>query len=906
MADVFDRQDGYDFSDRRSDSSDEFQLDIQAYLRILRKYKWAITLGSALVTAAALLYVLSVTPVYRSTATLLIESQKANTVGIEELIKGQSEDRDYYLTQYELLKSRKLAERVVAYLSLNEHVDLNPERLNTDKDVLGTVMTRLKTLFTGSSTQDENTGIVGVDQGLEQETELDLEKSEVELLRDSGVLGDAVYSMEDVKAPVSNMSEDELNRSVGRYLGKLGIQPIRNTKLVKISYESVDPEMAAKVANTVGEQYILSYLDAKMEMTMQASQWLNERLAQLKITLDASEQKLIKYKQENNLIDVNGSVAKVNETTLLLATTELAEAKSKLSDISELYEEIKAVQASSPEYLDSIPAVQDDALVRSVKIEQGQRQRELDELLNRYGPKHPKVVDAQSRLASLDTLMGQHTARIVGSIEKNYKLARQRVASLQRTLATGREEIQEIGKKSFELEDLEREVATNRNLYDTFFARVSETRSTDQMSAANARISDRAVVSHSPVKPQKQLIVGLAALASLVLLSLLAILYESMDDTIKGTADIESKLRVRLLGTIPLLKGGLFNRNRKIPINPMEIDETHSTFVEAIRTIRTALNAIGTNAEPNKTIVITSSIPGEGKSTASLNIAYAMSKLERVILIDADMRRPAIGRALNMAKKEPGLSNLISGTANVRECIKRKAIGELDVIPCGDIPDHPLELISSSRFAELLNKLGEHYDRIIIDSAPTQAVSDALVLGSLADAVVYIVKSHATSYDLVKRGLERLGQMDIHVAGIVVTQVDFDKIKAYGGDHYYQGYYDYYGYGKQSKGWKKRGQKRQQSSTFVPIDRRSSPPISVNNGGATTRAVDTESTFRSDRTRTHDESGYSRDDLVSSLDRRSNETRDDVTLDLGESVRAEETSTRRRPRRFEENDFDIT
>lgn len=895
MADVFDKQDGYDFADRRAESSDEFQLDVQAYLRILRKYKWAITLGTALVTCAAMLYVLSVTPVYRSTATLLIESQKANTVGIEELIGGQSEDRDYYLTQYELLKSRKLAERVVAYLGLNDHVDLNPERLSADKDVFATIIARLKKLFTGSpSNQEQPEAVASADQ-----QELDLNKSAVELLQDSGILGDN-YSLDDIKAPTSNMTEEELNRSVGRYLRKLDIQPIRNTKLVKISYESVDPVMAATVANTVGEQYILSYLDAKMEMTMQASQWLNERLAQLKITLDASEQKLLKYKQDNNLIDVNGSVAKVNETTLLLATTELSEAKSKLSDISELYEEVKAVQASTPEYLDSIPAIQDDALVRSVKIEQGQRQRELDELLNRYGPKHPKVVDAQSRLNSLDTLMGQHTARIVGSIEKNYKLARQRVASLERTLATGRQEIQEIGKKSFELEDLEREVATNRSLYDTFFARVSETRSTDQMATANARISDRAVVNFGPVKPQKQLIVGLAALASLVLLSLLAILYESMDDTIKGTSDIESKLRVRLLGTIPLLKGGLFNRGRKIPINPMEIDETHSTFVEAIRTIRTALNAIGNNAEPNKTIVITSSIPGEGKSTASLNIAYAMSKLERVILIDADMRRPAIGRALNMPKNEPGLSNLISGTANVRDCIKRKAIGELDIIPCGEIPDHPLELISSSRFAELLNKLSEHYDRIIIDSAPTQAVSDALVLGSLADAIVYIVKSHATSYDLVKRGLERLGQMDIHVAGIVVTQVDFDKIKSYGGDHYYQGYYDYYGYGKESKGFKKRGKKKP-ATTFVPIDRRSSPPIDSIGSGNTTRAVDLEPDVGRSR-----QVNYSRDDMVASLGKKASKDGRDVTLDLGDSAKREDSGKRRRPVRFEENDFDIT
>jgi len=204
---------------------------------------------------------------------------------------------------------------------------------------------------------------------------------------------------------------------------------------------------------------------------------------------------------------------------------------------------------------------------------------------------------------------------------------------------------------------------------------------------------------------------------------------------------------------------------------------------------------MGDSNGSRQVIVVTSSVPGEGKSTTSINLAHSLGQLERVLIIDCDMRRPTLAKAAGLDRETTGLSSLITQAASASDCIKRGMFGgSVDILPSGPLPDQPLELLSSKRFEKILEQLKMHYDRIIIDSAPTQAVSDALVISRLSDAVVYCVKSHSTSIELVRRGLQRLRQVDAPLAGVIITQVDVDKLQSYGGDYYYQGYYDYYGY----------------------------------------------------------------------------------------------------------------
>jgi len=381
-------------------------------------------------------------------------------------------------------------------------------------------------------------------------------------------------------------------------------------------------------------------------------------------------------------------------------------------------------------------------------------------------------------LDSIQNTLNTNVARIVETVENEFRLSSQRVAALESSLNQGKREIQDLGSKQFELEAIEREVQTNRDLYNTFFTRMTEADSAE---------------------PKKSLIIALAALGSLVLSMLMAFLYETMDETIRGTEDIEDKLGVKMLGILPMMKTGLIGR-KELPLNPLKIKDKKGTFFEAVNTVRTAICLDDTAEKRRQVILVTSSIPGEGKSTTSLNLAYSLSQMERVLLIDCDMRRPSIAKAIDLEKDSLGLSSLITRTSSPRECVRVGVIDRLDIITSGPMPEQPLEMLSSARFETLLEQLRTVYDRIILDCAPTQAVSDALVLSRLSDAVVYAVKSHSTGYPLIRRGIERLRQVGAPLAGVLVTQVDIEKISSYGGDYYYQGYYDYYGYNEKGKG----------------------------------------------------------------------------------------------------------
>mgnify|MGYP000639412416 CR=1 FL=1 len=817
------------------------QLDLQQYLRILRKHKWPITLFTALITCLAAYYAFTATPVYSATSTLLIEPQGTNPVTFEGLVGADTETQDYYETQFELLKSRQLAFRVIDAMDLWNLPELSPkgggagpardtgstgavttgsgieagspeEAAGGFRAALDSVVSQLGLGGDQSAAETDVTptgdNATGTVTGAEVDTSVIVDTEAMTTTTSSTT--DPVRSMSIADPNDPNSISQELDMAtmldvpettprqqtvMRNFMSRLTIAPVRKTKLVKISFESTDPALAARVSNMVGEQYIDSYLDAKMELTTKAATWLNERLQALKGTLDESEDRLIAFKQAEGLVDVDGSVGRLNEQELLLVTAELATARSELADAADLSREVAAVQAR-PELLESIPTVRSDPLIQQVKIEQGQAQRELDELLNRYGERHPRVVDAKSQLASLDNTLRGHIERVAGTIQKDYQLLQQRVATIQGKLATGKQEIQAIGTKKFELDALEREVATNQSIYDTFFNRMTEARSADGLDNANARVADYAVAPLQPVKPKKQLIIALAALASLVLSMLMAFLYEQMDDTIKGTSDVERKLGVNLLGILPLIKTGVFGKRDAsgLPLDPTTVADKKGTFAESVNTVRTALS-LGDGDAPRKVIMVTSSIPGEGKSTVSLNLAYSMAQLERVLIVDCDLRRPTMGKVAGLDRVSSGLTDLIMGAAPARDCIKRGMFdGSMDVLPAGRPVDQPLELLSSKRFAKIIEQLCEHYDRIVLDCAPTQAVSDALVISKIADSVVFAIKSHDTSIELARRGLQRLGQVNANIAGVVITQVDIDKIVSYGGDHYYQGYYDYYGY----------------------------------------------------------------------------------------------------------------
>ncbi len=640
----------------------EMEIDLRQYWRIINRYKWGILGLAFAITVLATLIVFSIEPVYRGSATLLIEQKQAKVVTIQEVYDLDGGNKEYLQTQFEILKSRELATRVVQELKLEEHPEFAP------KEEAGFSIDWRSWLPVGH-----------------------------------------------VENPLPT-EEQKLARVVDIFMGQLFIEPVRNTQLVKISFESLDPKLAAKVSNTLAQAYIDSQMEARIAMTEQAANWLTQRLGSLKAALELSEQKLQGYREKNDIVEtgssegIAGGILALNARQLQDITERVIAAQFKLSGISQ-----------------------------------------------RYGPKHPAYQQAELDLAEA-----------------------------QLAMQAARQNAMQVTRKEFGLQELLREVQTNRNLYDTFFTRIKEANETRQLETPNARVIDPAVVPRIPVKPKKSLTMALAFVLSLMLGTMLAFLLDYLDSTFKGADDVEARLGVPMLGLLPIVR----RKQENVVGRPLFLESDQQGFAEAVRTVRTGVVLSGLDTD-HQIVVVTSSVPGEGKTTSSINLALAMGQMEKVLLIDADMRRPTIAKSLGIPGSSPGLSNLVAGTSEAAQCIHHHDEGNIDILPAGLIPPNPLELLSSKRFKDALLQLAEQYDRIVIDSAPTLAVSDALVLATLANAVIYVVKSDSTAFHSARSGIQKLQRVNAPLTGVVLNQVNLTKASKYGS---YYGYYDYYGY----------------------------------------------------------------------------------------------------------------
>jgi succinoglycan biosynthesis transport protein ExoP len=714
-------------------------IDLRQYWNTIMRHKWGILGFAFVVTLLATLVVFSIAPVYRATATLLIESKQAKVVSIEEVYGLDSSNSEYYLTQFEILKSRKLAEKVIQKYGLVEHPEFNREpAIDFNwRDYAGSFIPDL--------------------------------------------------------APEEPTEEQRFQLTVDAFIERLTISPVRKTQLVNISFDGYSAQFAAQMANAVGEAYIESNLEAKLELTVKASSWLNERLGGLKDKLRESEQRLQAFRDREQIIGDNGGLD-IASTELDLVAGKLVDARRQRLELENLYREIRAIGSNADaERYERIPAVLGHPVVQSYKESLLKVEQKKSELAKRYGPKHPKMIAVNSELSSARRSLDRQIMSVVNGIENQYRVARASETSLENSLGSTKQEMQGLKRKEYQLKELEQEVETNRQLYDTFFTRLNETAATGDLESANARIADPAVAPLRPAKPKKGLIMALSFVVSLMFGVMCAFLLEAINNTIRSSGDVQSKLGRTMLGLLPKLDG---KKGEKVSYRHY-IEDSKSGFSEAVRTIRTGL-VLSSLDNPHKVIAVTSTVPGEGKTSTALSLAYSLGQMERVLLIDADMRRPSVGKLFKFASNAPGLSNLVAGTAPLEECVHTMEAEGIDVISAGVIPPNPLELLSSARFAKALAVLEKRYDRIVIDTAPCQAVSDSLVLAPLVGSMVYVVKADSTPAPQVKAGLKRLDEVKAPLVGVVLNQVNLKKATRYYGEGY-SGYYDVYGYGADEK-----------------------------------------------------------------------------------------------------------
>jgi capsular exopolysaccharide synthesis family protein len=713
-------------------------IDLGHYWSVVRRQFKKIIALSSVATLIAILVVLSLTPKYSATSTLLIEASENKVLSIEEVYGLSSNGSEYFLTQFEILKSRDMAMRVVKKLNLVNSAEFNP--------------------FHKSN-----------------QTSFSIKATILEMINGE---------------PEPPTEKQILAKTIDNFWSAVSIAPVRKTQLVKISVESEEALFAPIAANAMADAYIESQLEAKVGLTQQAADWLGDRLGGLKEKLNVSEHKLQEFREKNNLIDIEGVNTLVTKELDQVAGR-LVSVRIELLDFKTRYNQLQSLKDMSYNSLSSLPFILNNPLVVLLKESESSAELKVSELSDRYGDKHPKMMAARSDLKAVRASLLTQMERIADGSEKDYSAAKSKEKSLVAALDETKARMLSINRTEFELSDYVRNVRANRALYETFFKRINETAETSTLRTANARIVDAAVIPEAAFKPKKKLIVMLVLVVSLMFGVALAFLLDALDSTIKHADDVDYKLNASMLGLLPLLPVSKDKSTAENAEVRAFMHGNHTGFKESVRTLRTSIT-LASLEKPVHTLLFTSSVPGEGKTTTSVNLACAYGQMEKVLLIDADMRRPTVAKQLRLPQGSRGLSNAVAYPEMLDDSIHTIEDLGIDVMPAGAIPPNPLELLSSKNFTEILETLKTRYTKIIIDSAPMQAVSDALYLSTLTDGIIYVIKADATGDKLVKSGLSRLDDANARVLGVVLNQVDVEKEARYGGT--YGGYYDNYDY----------------------------------------------------------------------------------------------------------------
>jgi polysaccharide biosynthesis transport protein len=595
-------------------------------------------------------------------------------------------------------------------------------------------------------------------------------------------------------AAASNLTD------LGRALaGQIAVKPLKDSRVALITVTDRKPQRAALVANTIADTYIEYNLDYKLEGARSAMAWLAEQEADLKRQLEGSELKLYQFKKDRNLLAVS-----LDDKQSMLSQN-LASVNAKLTDlhIHVLEQDAKrrliekARNNISEE--ETLPEIRSNAAITTLRAAFVAMAKEYSDLSSKYGPEHPRMKAIAAQMDSTKKAYQDEIDVILASFEKSYQAMIDNERSLKILMEKQKQEAIELSKLEVEYKPLQRSSEQNTKMYGLIATRQKEIDITGPMRTNNVRILERAVVPGVPVRPKpvQNLLMGL--LIGLATGIALAFVIEALDNTLKTQADVEQALGVPVLGLVPIIGavagGEAVQDNDRVRERDLGVFlDPKSVAAECCRSIRTNILFMSPD-RPLKTMVVTSPSPQEGKTTTAINLGVTMAEAGgRVLIVDTDMRRPRLHRSFGVPN-HTGISSVIVGKATIQEAVKRTDVPNLDVLPCGPVPPNPSELLHTDRFGIVLAECAKLYDRIILDSPPTSAVTDPAVLGNLADGVVLVVKAGETTRESAMHARRQLVGAKARIFGVVVNAIDFSN-PAYGYEYYYRNYYRYgYTYG---------------------------------------------------------------------------------------------------------------
>ena len=689
-------------------------FDLANYLRLAVKHRFLI-LGSAVAAVLiGLILTLLTAPRYTATATIQIDREAARVLDDEGVAPAESmiAGMEFFETQYGLLRSRSLAERVI-----------------------------------------DSLGLATSDAFLEQMGETP-PRSEGTAAQRTGARRDAV-----LKVVQDN----------------LGVSPVRGSRLATISFDSPNPQLSARIVNAFAENFIQSNLDRKFESTTYVREFLEEQIAQTKSRLEEAERELVGYAAGESIVNVaeseNGAQSLAGNNLVALNSA-LAQARAGRVAAQEKWRQAQTAA------LMSLPEVLQNGTIQTLTEQRAQLDAEYQQKLGVFKPDFPAMMQLKAQIDELDRQINTLANSIRSSIRGQYEVALNQERALQGQVSSLTGEVLDLRDRSIEYNILQREVDTSRALYDALLQRYKEVSATNGVTVNNISIIDRADVPRHASSPKMLVNLAIALLLGLGIGVLAALLLEALDESLEKPEDVETKIGVPVLGVVPLLD------KTEAPIEALA--NPRSSFSEAYYSIRTALQFSTAHGVPSS-LLVTSSRPAEGKSTTAYATALNLARLgRRVLLTDGDLRNPSMHRIIG-ANNDAGLSNLLSGGADLRALTQRTPQEGMDFIACGPLPPNPAELWGGDRFRRMLEEASRMYDYVVIDGPPVLGFADAPLLASSVEGTILVIEAKGARRAQVRGALRRLSLGRARILGAVLTKFNV-KSAQYGGYDYA---YDY-------------------------------------------------------------------------------------------------------------------
>lgn len=716
------------------------------YVRVLAKRRWTALPVLGLAVAAAVYVSMTATPLYEARAQLLIESEAQKVISFQEVVQQAQATADFYQTQYRILQSRTLAAATVDALDLWKHPEFTAAQ--GSRFAPGALIASAREL---------------VDRGI------------------GWVTGGAPAEPAAGQAAAAGPSQSQV---LGVFASRLTVAPVRNSRLVDVTFKASDPKLAADVANMLADVYIRQNAEYKFQASKQATDWLTQQLTEQRSQVEQTELALQRYREQHaNIATDNSQNIVVQKLTDLNAA--LTRAKTERLQREAVYQQVTAL-AGDRAALSSFPAVVASPRAQAAKTRVTDLQLKVAQLAQQLGDKHPELIAARDALATAQGELDREVDAIVGAIADEFRMAEDNERRLANALEGQKREALALNRHEIGYRALERDAVSNRQIFESLLQRAKETGISGELKTNNIRVADKAPVPRWPVWPRTRRNVAIGFLVGALLAVALAFGVEYLDNKIKSPDEIKA-LGLPCLGLVPEIA------RHKPASAPLLNNGVPPTFAEAFRVVRSNLLFANGPSDGRRTLVVTSSGPGEGKTVVSSNLAVGLAMIgRRVVLVDADMRRPQV-HAVFACPQTPGIADVLAGTAELGPALQTTSVPNLTVLASGSLPDNPAEMLSGAQFRTVLERLSQSFDWVVIDSPPVMPVTDASVLANAAAGVVFVVGAEVVPCPTVLRALEQLDASQARYVGAVLNRVELARNSFFYSPYFRREYTKYYG-----------------------------------------------------------------------------------------------------------------